>query len=747
MADAATWCIDFAYAEQGCLFVFGWFAEPGPSFQGLLLNFGGQQFDLGRNVIRTSRPDVVTQSRARRPNHDYGVLIAAEIGPELTPETPIELWFVLANGAVEPIGAEASGNRDRFIHFARANLLSLLNLLANVPENQRPRLAAIADRARAPTDTAAIAASDPFVVTLIALPTPDLLLVLGRLHEPHRNLAPIEIFFDDSPIRRRLRLLPGPDGTMQFLAMAEIAPALSPNRFIVAQRVPTGRHAMGFNHGDIRVGLPALDALLLPLDLDTQFAILEDLADLMALRPATPDLPALRRIWLDRADLLPTRLERAAPPLQCVIDQAWQIGPHGVFLSGWRSFGAVPIRSVVLRAPFLPPFDLAANWVADPRHDVWSLLTREGLAPETDELGFTCYVPLALPDPLGALIVITAADGTTWRLRLDITPTPDAPLTAIRAILSSFPETHRALRRLLDHHIGPAIGALWQSRRQAPAQPARLAFGPPPDHPAVSLVVPIWGRWDFIEFQLAEFANDPAMRGQELIYVIDDPSIYDLVRVAAPDLFGCYQLPFTLVYAARNQGFGAATNLGAADARGEYLLLLNSDVLPTAPGWLPALTAAHRAHHRTGAIGPRLLYEDGSLQHGGMRFYRLSAWAGLWVNDHPLKGQPPPEETATRACPALTGACLLMRTELFHALGGLSEDYIVGDFEDSDLCLRLLGAGYTNYYVPSVSLYHLERQSQAAADLSPWRGNLTLYNCWLHNSRWDDAILALAPDA
>ncbi len=746
MAEPATWCIDFAYAEQGCLFVFGWFVEPGPGFQGLLLNLNGKHVDLARNVIRTSRPDVATPGRTRRPNNDYGLLIAAEIGPDLVPGAPIELWVILPDGSVEPIGAEASDNRDRFVHFARANLLPLLHLLGNVPDAQRPRLSAIAERVRAPTDAAAIAATDPFLVSLICLPFPDVLLVLGRIQEPRRNLAPIELFFDDSPARRRLRLIPGADGSAQFLLLAEIAPAFSPSRLIVAQRAPSGRHALSFAHSDIRQGLPALDAMLMSLDLDTQFAVLEDLTDLIITRPAPPDLPNLRRLWLERTDLLPNRLERAFPPVRFVIDQARQVGPHGVFLTGWRALASVGIRSIVFRAPFLPPFDLGAAWVADPRHDVWTLLGKEGVRAETDELGFTCYVPVGLAEPGGCLIAITAEDDTTWRVRLDITPTPDDPMTLIRAILSGFPESHRALRRLLDHHIGPAIGALWQASQRQPPEVTRLAFGPEPEAPRASLVVPIWGRWDFIEFQLAEFANDPAMRGQELIYVIDDPSIYDAIRVMAPDLFGCYQVPFTLLYAARNMGFGPASNLGAAAARGEFLLLLNSDVLPAEPGWLPALIAAHRAH-AAGAVGPRLLYEDGSLQHGGMRFLRLALWDGLWVNDHPLKGQPPPEETETRACPALTGACLLLRAELFQALGGLSEDYIVGDFEDSDLCLRLLDAGYVNYYVPSVSLYHLERQSQAEGGASPWRGNLTLYNCWLHNSRWDETIAALEADA
>jgi GT2 family glycosyltransferase len=226
--------------------------------------------------------------------------------------------------------------------------------------------------------------------------------------------------------------------------------------------------------------------------------------------------------------------------------------------------------------------------------------------------------------------------------------------------------------------------------------------------------------------------------------VIDDPAIYDAARVAAIDLFGCYGVPFTLVYGQRNAGFAAATNLGAAQAEGEFLLLLNSDVLPREPGWLDALVAAHRNAPNAGAVGPKLLYEDGSVQHAGMRFFQLPVWGGLWVNDHPLKGQPNSQASETISCNALTGACLLLRTETYAALGGLDEDYIIGDFEDSDLCLKLLHAGRRNYLIQSVELYHLERQSQNMIGETNWRTNLTLYNCWLHNDRWHGDIARLS---
>ena len=83
-----------------------------------------------------------------------------------------------------------------------------------------------------------------------------------------------------------------------------------------------------------------------------------------------------------------------------------------------------------------------------------------------------------------------------------------------------------------------------------------------------------------------------------------------------------YDLPMTLVTMAENAGYAAATNAGAGTARGERLLLLNSDVVPVSPGWLPRLDAVLDRDPRIGAVGPKLLFDDGSIQHAGLYFAR-----------------------------------------------------------------------------------------------------------------------------
>ena len=87
---------------------------------------------------------------------------------------------------------------------------------------------------------------------------------------------------------------------------------------------------------------------------------------------------------------------------------------------------------------------------------------------------------------------------------------------------------------------------------------------------------------------------------------------------------------------------------------------------------------------------------------------------------------------------------MVLTRELALRLGAFDEVYAIGDFEDSDLCLRLRSMGLRCAIYPRVKLFHLERKSQVKA-AAGWRMNLTLYNAWCHERRWHETIFALPP--
>jgi GT2 family glycosyltransferase len=151
----------------------------------------------------------------------------------------------------------------------------------------------------------------------------------------------------------------------------------------------------------------------------------------------------------------------------------------------------------------------------------------------------------------------------------------------------------------------------------------------------------------------------------------------------------------------------------------------------------------HDATPAVGALGAKLLYEDETIQHAGMHFVRDPS-TQLWGNEHKFKGAHRSLVAANVAqrVDAVTGACLLISRELYQAIGGLRAVYVQGDFEDSDLCLRLLREGFENWYLPEAELYHLEGQSYAA----PLRRLTSRYNAWLHTRYWADAIAETAEE-
>jgi GT2 family glycosyltransferase len=84
---------------------------------------------------------------------------------------------------------------------------------------------------------------------------------------------------------------------------------------------------------------------------------------------------------------------------------------------------------------------------------------------------------------------------------------------------------------------------------------------------------------------------------------------------------------------------------------------------------------------------------------------------------------------------AVTGACMVLRTGLARELGGFDEAFAIGDFEDSDMCLKIRARGLRLAVDHHARLFHLERQSQVTPDRM-WRFNVTLLNAWTHTRRW-----------
>jgi hypothetical protein len=241
--------------------------------------------------------------------------------------------------------------------------------------------------------------------------------------------------------------------------------------------------------------------------------------------------------------------------------------------------------------------------------------------------------------------------------------------------------------------FGPAIEALNAERLRRPRRSAEIVLGTPPEAPRVSLVVTLYGRVDFMDLQLGLFSAAPMRRWRSSTCWTTRAAPWRPSNWRAP-CHARYGLPFRLILLEENQGFAVANNVGAAAARGRHVCLMNSDVFPLAQqgmGFLAALAERLEAEPGLGAVGPLLLYEDGTVQHAGMTYERVNGLPDWFFPMHPGKGRPPGR--VSRRALAITGACVMLRRADWQALGGFDEGYVIGDFEDSDLCLRLRERG------------------------------------------------------
>ncbi len=155
--------------------------------------------------------------------------------------------------------------------------------------------------------------------------------------------------------------------------------------------------------------------------------------------------------------------------------------------------------------------------------------------------------------------------------------------------------------------------------------------------------------------------------------------------------------------------YARANNAALPQARGQYLLFLNDDVAPQDQIFLPHMLG-HLQNPDVIAVGARLLYGNGDIQHGGVTLGLGGLAEHTGRLEHAENPGPGCIFHAERAVSAVTGACLLVRRDDFLAIGGFAERYAIA-LNDVDLCLRLGAAGRRIIYAPIATLMHYEQVS------------------------------------
>jgi GT2 family glycosyltransferase len=277
------------------------------------------------------------------------------------------------------------------------------------------------------------------------------------------------------------------------------------------------------------------------------------------------------------------------------------------------------------------------------------------------------------------------------------------------------------------HHVAPRTGLA----RAGAFGSVAVEWPLPAMLPLVSIIIPTRDHVDLLRKAVSGVLAGTRYRQIEVL-IVDNGS----------------QEPETLAYLRRVAGnprvrvirhdapfnYSTLNNIAAQQARGDYLCLLNNDVEIINEDWLGWLMR-QAVRPGVGAVGAKLLYDDGTIQHAGV----VIGLGGAAGHAHRFQPNSAPGYFARAHVPhyvsAVTGACLLVARAKFDSVGGLDEQGFAVAFNDVDLCLKLQAAGWRNLYEPRSLLIHHESKSRGR-DFRPdqverWRRELALLQ-----SRW-----------
>src|SRR5690554_1002719 len=271
--------------------------------------------------------------------------------------------------------------------------------------------------------------------------------------------------------------------------------------------------------------------------------------------------------------------------------------------------------------------------------------------------------------------------------------------------------TVAAGRRALQNHFkhNPSVSEV--SLSELP-NTYRVNFKVPMPAPLVDIIIPTRNQGDLLRGCVESILHKTDYPNYCITLVnnqSDDPhSLEILNRLAQHHKVKLlqYDKPFN---------YSAINNFAVTQTQGDIVLLLNNDTELITPGWLTEMVSLASRDY-TGCVGPKLLYADNTLQHGGV----ILGVGGVANHSHLGFSDSHPgyfgRMTIRHNVAAVTGACLMVRREVWQQVGGLNDTQLTIAFNDVDFCIRVMQAGYYNVFTPYAKLYHYESKSRGKED-------------------------------
>lgn len=234
--------------------------------------------------------------------------------------------------------------------------------------------------------------------------------------------------------------------------------------------------------------------------------------------------------------------------------------------------------------------------------------------------------------------------------------------------------------------------------------------------PLVSIIIPTKNQYEYIERCLGSIFEKTTYKNFEVV-VVDTGSTDEQVW----NLYEEYKKKidnFKVVEWKHLFNFSAVCNFGVEHSKGNFLLFLNNDTeIKTSSGWIENMLE-HAQRSEIGAVGCKLLFPNGRLQHIGVVLGISGGVLKRGVAGHPLKNFYDKQDKGAEALiidsirnySAVTAACIMVSREKFLEVSGFEEKLRVA-FNDVDFCLKLLKLGYYNIYTPYTEVFHYESVS------------------------------------
>lgn len=238
----------------------------------------------------------------------------------------------------------------------------------------------------------------------------------------------------------------------------------------------------------------------------------------------------------------------------------------------------------------------------------------------------------------------------------------------------------------------------------------RVRWKLPQPRPRVSIIIPTRDKVDLLRQCVSSILDKTTYENYEVV-VIDNGSAqsethayFEQLRASGVRIID-WERPFN---------YSELNNFAAGKASGDVLAFVNNDIEVIDPDWLGEMVS-HAVKPGVGAVGAKLFYPDGSLQHAGVVLGVHGVAAHAYCGRPGSYAGQMNRANLLQSFSAVTAACLAIEKSVFEQVGGFDTDLAVA-FNDVDLCLRVRDAGYRNVWTPFARLFHHESASRGAED-------------------------------